>query len=168
MILLILFKLIITIFILSSLFLLRGGIKNPFYTCFKIGNTQFDRFVSKIRLHVPWSLFIGMDDKYHDIIITATTDQDTKYEWSVLNDKNIGGVKIQSYQSRLTLTFYYDKMFQTFLSDFFAKEISDYIYKNNHEKVRTIVFNKIFFSSNSAPDGKSTVIQSQHIHTWRA
>jgi len=149
---------------------MRGGIRNPFYTCFNLEKTKFNQLVTKMRLHIPWSVFCGMDDRFFDIIISADTLDGKNFSWSLRNDSKIGNTSIYTDHSRLVLTFYYENMFQFFLNAYFLENIKEYLQQQG-AIINLFQIKKVTYSSlteNSTLTNNSNIINTSTIYSWKA
>ena len=110
----------IGIAMLFILFFMRGNIENPIYSILKLGNTKFNKIISRLRFYIPWDLFCGMNENFMDIKIISSSDRNS-YIWFLRKDKCIGNYYLNSDLSSLTLTFYYKSFFSFFFKSILLK-----------------------------------------------
>ena len=138
-------QIIVSIFLLFLLFFVRGSLENPIYSLFKLGNTKFNKIISKLRFYIPWSLFNGMNNTYMDIKIISSSNK-SSHVWYLRKDKCIGNYHFNNDLSSLTLTFYYKEMFSSFLNKFCMNKVQEF-YVHNHEVCKSLIIEKHWFNS---------------------
>ncbi len=106
--------------------------------------TWFDRLVSKLRIVIDWSLFTEIDPYYHDIRITATTNDGQQQHWYLRRDQWIGPVYLRSHLTRLTLAFYYESY--PILNGVFSEGLFQF-FKNQGRGLGKLEIESVVFSS---------------------
>jgi hypothetical protein len=130
---------------LFSLIILRGTLINPITSLFKLEGSLIDEFLDIIGFHSQWNMFTGGPDGYFwDIKIKATTDKKT-YIWYLLRDSVIGNIKINSFNSRLTLVFHYTSG-NEYLNNIFYKAVKKYV-EDQDQKLLKFNISEVQFSS---------------------
>lgn len=156
----------IRVFFYGMLFVLivvRGAIPNPIYAAL-IRGSWFDRMVTRARLAIPWRLFCGMGPYTHDIAVHAFLASGEVKRWSLLNDKEVGGVPLRSDLTRLTLTFYFRD--RPALWESFARAIDQHFQEAGTRLVQ-VEFRFLLFHSLTSPDERKPV-REERVYLWSA
>lgn len=113
---------------------------------FKLFNKKFWIFLNKIRFFSPWNFFEDISNNYFDIRIIAVS-RNNSYNWSLRNDRYIGGVNIHSNLARLTMCFYYKPWFKDYFNEYFLEKVTYFLEKKSEElvlfEIRLVLFNSL-------------------------
>ena len=105
--------------------------------------TWFDRLITKLRIVIDWSLFTSIGPYYHDIRITATTNESQQL-WYLLRDPKIGSLLLSSKLTRVTLAFYYESF--PILNEVVTRELCQF-FNDKGLALRKLDIEVVIFSS---------------------
>ena len=122
-------------------------------------NKNFWIFLNKIRFFSPWNFFEDISSEYFDIRIVAVSKNNT-YNWSLRNDKIIGGININTNLARLTMCFYYKIWFKDYFNEYFLNKTLIFL-REKSEELKLFQIKLIWFESLNDSIGRSELIFSK-------
>jgi hypothetical protein len=167
------FKIIVIIFNFFGIIFIKGEILTPM-DIFKINDkrkfyiSKIYRFFEYIRYYINWNMFSGLGDNFIDIKITTKTKNGKQDIWYLRKDKNIGSFKLNSNNTRVTLSFRYNIDGYLFFHEYLIEMLKYFYFKQNDVFLYLKVERNFYssFENRDIVESRSKPIGSEVLFEW--